>query len=194
MLDITENALVALYFACVSESKDERDFDGDGEVIVFSDFRDTIITPPIINAIADFYRLRETFPSINSFIELVRKKPYFLEFKKNADEEWVRKCCEDNVLFLSSPVRTPRQMIQQGKYILFPNAISGCFQRPFFDCKINPIPKDHICIEKLLIIPKKAKKKMLKNLIRLFGISKLSLFPDSIDKIAEGIKENYKYM
>ena len=194
MLDITENALVALYFACVSESKDERDFDGDGEVIVFSDFRDTIITPPIINAIADFYRLRETFPSINSFIELVREKPYFLEFKKNADEEWVRKCCEDNVLFLSSPVRTPRQMIQQGKYILFPNAISGCFQRPFFDCKINPIPKDHICIEKLLIIPKKAKKNMLKNLIRLFGISKLSLFPDSIDKIAEGIKENYKYM
>jgi hypothetical protein len=35
---------------------------------------------------------------------------------------------------------------------------------------------------------------MLKNLIRLFGISKLSLFPDSTDKIAEGIKENYKYM
>ena len=193
MLDITENALVALYFACVSESKDERDFDGDGEVIVFSDFRDTIITPPIINAIADFYRLRETFPSINSFIELVRKKPYFLEFKKNADEEWVRKCCEDNVLFLSSPVRTPRQMIQQGKYILFPNAISGCFQRPFFDCKINPIPKDHICIEKLLIIPKDKKEDILKHL-RSVGINKFSLFPDSIDKMAEWIKENYKYI
>lgn len=84
-------------------------------------------------------------------------------------------------------------MTQQGRYILFPNAISGCSQRPFFDCKINPIPKDHICIEKLLIIPKKAKEDMLKNL-RFFGISKLSLFPDSIDKVGEGIKENYKYI
>lgn len=192
MLDITENALVALYFACVSESKDERD--SDGEVIVFSDFRDTKIAPPIMNAIADFYRLRETSPSINSFIELVREKPYFLEFKKNADEKWVRKCCEDNVLFLSSPIRTLRQMAQQGKYILFPNAISGDSQELHFGCEINPIPKDHICIEKLLIIPKDAKEDMLKDLIRFFGISKLSLFPDSIDKVGEGIKENYKYI
>lgn len=191
MLDITENALVALYFACVSKSKDERE--NDGEVIVFSDFRDTKITPPIINAIADFYRLRGTYPSIDSFIELVREKPYFLEFKKDADKEWVRKCCEKYVFFLSSPIRTLRQMVQQGKYILFPNAISGCSQKPYFDCKINPIPKDHICIEKLLIIPKEAKEDMLKHL-RSVGISKFSLFSDSIDIVAEGIKENYKYI
>jgi hypothetical protein len=190
MLDITENALVALYFACVSESKDERE---DGEVIVFSDFRDTKITPPRINAIADFYSFGSDILTINKFIKLVREKPYFLEFKKDTDKEWVRKCCEESVLFLSSPIRTTRQMTQQGRYILFPNAISGCSQRPFFDCKINPIPKDHICIEKLLIIPKKAKEDMLKNL-RFFGISKLSLFPDSIDKVGEGIKENYKYI
>lgn len=194
MLDITENALVALYFACVSESKDERDFDGDGEVIVFSNFGNIKFTNSITNAIADFYRLRGTFPSIDSFIELVREKPYFLEFKKDANKEWVRACCEDNVFFLSSPIRTLRQMAQQGRYILFPNAISDCSQRPSFDCKINPIPKDHICIEKLLIIPQEAKENMLKDLIRFFGISKLSLFPDSIDKMAEGIKENYKYI
>lgn len=189
MLDITENALVALYFACVSESKDEKD--SDGEVIVFSDFRDTKITPPIINAIADFYSFGSD--TLDNFIEKVREKPYFLKFKKDTDEEWVRKCCEEYVLFLSSPIRTTRQMTQQGRYILFPNAISDYSQKLSFDCKINPIPKDHICIEKLLIIPKDKKEDILKHL-RSVGINKFSLFPDSIDKMAEWIKENYKYI
>ena len=191
MLDITENALVALYFACVSESKDEKD--SDGEVIVFSDFRDTKITPPMINAIADFYSFGSD--TLDNFIEKVREKPYFLKFKKDTDtdEEWVRKCCEEYVLFLSSPIRTTRQMTQQGRYILFPNAISDYSPKLSFNCKINPIPKDHICIEKLLIIPKDKKEDMLKQL-RSVGINKFSLFPDSIDKMAEWIKENYKYI
>ena len=191
MLDITENALVALYFACVSESKDERE--SAGEVIVFSDFRDTKITPPRINAIADFYSFGSDILTIDNFIERVREKPYFLKFKKDTDKEWVRKCCEESVLFLSSPIRTTRQMTQQGRYILFPNAISDYSQKLSFDCKINPIPKDHICIEKLLIIPKDKKEDILKHL-RSVGINKFSLFPDSIDKMAEWIKENYKYI
>ena len=50
LLDVTENALIALYFACVEKA------DNDGEVFVFKSKDKYITTFPIIDAISDSYR------------------------------------------------------------------------------------------------------------------------------------------
>ena len=56
LLDITENALVALYFACAGNAG------ADGEVIVFKTNELDVANYPIVNAIADSYRFaRATF-------------------------------------------------------------------------------------------------------------------------------------
>ncbi|MBE5768770.1 MAG: FRG domain-containing protein [Clostridiales bacterium] len=51
LLDVTENALVALYFACCSQN------DADGEVIVFKCTQQHVTNYPVVNAVADTYRL-----------------------------------------------------------------------------------------------------------------------------------------
>ena len=53
LLDVTENALVALYFACCSKYNDNG---SDGEVIIFKNNELEVANYPIINAIADSYR------------------------------------------------------------------------------------------------------------------------------------------
>ena len=50
LLDVTENALVALYFACCSKP------DTDGEVFVFKHEHRDVTNYPVVNAIADSYR------------------------------------------------------------------------------------------------------------------------------------------
>ena len=62
LLDVTENALVALYFACCS------DFDKDGEVIVFKHSNKDVTNYPIMNAVADSYRFTEgTYTPLSLF-------------------------------------------------------------------------------------------------------------------------------
>lgn len=64
LLDITENALVALYFACIS------DFETNGEIIVFLSKEGQIYNPPIINAVADTYRfVKDSTCTISTFLQ-----------------------------------------------------------------------------------------------------------------------------
>lgn len=77
LLDVTENALVALYFAC---NKDE---DQDGEVFLFKNNELDVTNYPVINAIADSYRFsRGTCCSLDLFYGAVISQPYFLEQKQ----------------------------------------------------------------------------------------------------------------
>lgn len=77
LLDVTENALVALYFACCSD--DEKD----AEVIAFKNNELDVTNYSVINAIADSYRFaRGTFCLLNLFYDAVVKQPYFLEQKQ----------------------------------------------------------------------------------------------------------------
>ena len=65
LLDITENALVALYFACAGNAG------ADGEVIVFKTNELDVANYPIVNAIADSYRFaRATFLKLKNVVKI----------------------------------------------------------------------------------------------------------------------------
>ena len=73
LLDVTENALVALYFSCCSSSE------VDGEVIVFKHKNDDITNYPVVNAIADSYRFaRSTWMELSLFYGAIKHQPYCL--------------------------------------------------------------------------------------------------------------------
>lgn len=189
LLDVTENALVALYFACKSMS------DTDAEIIIFKcDDRD-IANYPIINAIADSYRFSfSTFHSLNIFFDDVIEQPYFLEqhrsvknFSKERKENWICECCKDPI-FIHAPIYTQRQLAQQGRYILFPNKIEKSEYDVYFSKIIDPIEKNDSSILERIIIPQDLKNYLIRQLT-LFGISEATLFSDSIDTTCKNIKK-----
>lgn len=189
LLDVTENALVALYFACKSLG------DTDAEIIIFKCDDKDVTNYPIINAIADSYRFSiGTWHSLSIFFDDVIEQPYFLEqrrsvkkFSKEGKEDWIYKCCKDPI-FIHAPIRTQRQATQQGRYILFPNKIEKSDSDVSFSKVIKPIEKSDSSILEQIIIPKSLKKNLIKQLT-LFGISEAFLFGDSIDITCKNIKE-----
>lgn len=196
LLDITENALVALYFACCSNE------DKDGEVIVFKSNNDDVTTYPVINAIADSYRFaKETFSPLSLFFGHVKNQPYFLEQKltneichktDEAGGEWISHCCE-KIMYIFAPIRSSRQQTQSGRYILFHNHINKSrkiYSEDYFEWIIDEIPKDHPDIEARFIIPKAIKKQLLIDLT-ILGISETTLFCDNIDIVCKGILNSF---
>ena len=190
LLDITENALVALYFACASNRE------VDGEVIIFKKNELDVTNYPIVNAIADSYRFAHaTFLNLSLFYGKVKQQPYFLEQVRSnvignkTDDEggrWIAECCK-KPFFIYAPVREMRQQAHQGRYILFPNHIE-CDD---FYSNIDKIEKNADCIAGRIIIKSNAKEQILKELA-LFGITKETLFCDSIDVVCESIKDKFE--
>lgn len=195
LLDVTENALVALYFACCSNP------DTDGEVIVFKHENEDVTNYPIVNAIADSYRFtRGTWTSLSLFYGDIKNQPYCLEQKQTYDichkddesgGEWVKKCCE-KLLYIYAPIRSVRQQVQQGRYILFPNHIDYVIHKEgAFEWTMDPIPKDHADIVTRFIIPKEIKKQLLLDMAVL-GVSEDFLFCDNLDIRCKGIVDFFK--
>ena len=198
LLDVTENALVALYFACCS--KPEKD----GEVFVFVNKDEHVDNAPIISAIADSYRLTRGAPySLENFYKAALNQPYFIEQKHIFEicgkqfegVECIEKCC-NKTIFVFAPVHTLRQQLQQGRFILFPNRIIDNYlgqDKKAFDTIIDPISKDNECIKKRFTIKKESKKTILRDL-QLCGISESTLFCDSIDMVCKGIVDKVRRM
>ena len=194
LLDVTENALVALYFAC-------KDNNANGEVIVFKEISNDIVNYPIINAIADSYRLaNSTMTRISMFYERLIEQPYCIEQRwsmnylwktEKQKTDWVKSCCS-NLLFIYAPVTTARQQAQSGRYILFPNRIDDkSYADRYFAQIIDAIPKDHKSIAERIIIPQDVKIEILEKL-KLFGISEDKLFIDNIDIVCKNIVDRFK--
>lgn len=202
LLDITENALVALYFACSSNNTPNSNNYTNGEVIVFKNDETNVTNYPVINAIADSYRFAFTTScTMSHFYSDVIEQPYFLEQKrtnkvchKNDIEggNWIKECCDD-VLFIYAPINSLRQRMQQGRYILFPNHIEPYVETGeyCFTSKIDPIPKEHKTISERIIIPKECKNDIISELVNI-GMSKEYLFADNIDIVCESIVEDCK--
>lgn len=218
LLDVSENPMVALYFACNTRAKKGKDgklYIPDGEVIVFTDNETSTSTYPIVNAIADTYHIigsSNTEMTLTTFLEIATKQPYFSEqctlaktllsreiendkdapdFMKTPDS-WIKSCCE-NPLFVYAPIRLQRQQAQSGRYILFPNRIVPSLydqSELAFTSEILPIEKDSSCINTIFIIPADKKAEILKEL-NMFGINKETLFPDNIDVLCESIKNKF---
>lgn len=194
LLDVTENALVALYFACAG------DYDTDGEVLVFKENQRDITNYPVMNAIADSYRFAFTSCEfLDLFYRNVTAQPYFQEQKKTLEVcfetkeqggEWIADCCSQ-ILFIYAPVHSLRQQIQRGRYILFPNRIKMLNGKKAFESVIDRIPKDHESVIGRMIILKEHKKKILSDL-SVFGISEETLFYDNTDIVCKNIARQFQ--
>lgn len=192
LLDVTENALVALYFACCSEPN------RDGNVFVFINRDYHMNIPPVANAIADTCSITRgtSYYFLDHFVKNALYRPYFIEQKfvfdsdtieESGYENWMIGCCETPI-FLFSPVRVLRQQLQSGRFLLFSNDIADYAEpgeKGFVD-KISPFPKDHKCIVETFVVKAQAKDEILDDL-ELCGICKATLFADSVDIVCEGI-------
>jgi len=208
LLDVTENPLVALYFACAENS------DKDGEIIVFINNEASEISSSIDNAIADShrytYRISGGFTYLDIFLERVNSQPYCYDPRssiahllRSGDAKKFFEIIRDKPLFVSAPQLSARQRIQQGKYILFQNEFSYIIEKPdlkkhfikrssdipkelrdyakgAFISKINEIPKTSEHIADIITVPRESKEELLQQLAT-FGITKSTLFPDNID-------------
>jgi len=208
LLDVTENPLVALYFACAENS------DKDGEVIAFINNEASEISYSLDNAIADSYRFAYniigSFIYLDIFLARVSSQPYFYDQKTAIYLQGgypIEKFFEirgNTPRFVSALQLSARQRVQQGKYILFPNEFSYIIQKPdmrkhsfirrsadipeelkdyakgVFISKINEIPKTSDHIASIIKVPRESKKELLQQLATI-GITKSTLFPDNID-------------
>ena len=138
LLDITENSLVGLYFACASKADD------DGEVIVFKNQDTRIFDAPIVEAVADIWRIStgEGRIPFDFFFDIALKHQYFNEksfreiFTVQRRSKLIRERCSSPI-FIFAPVRTLRQRAQLGRYILFPNVIPKENKSYFFLPRIS---------------------------------------------------------
>ncbi len=194
LLDITENAFVALYFACIKE-------DQDGEVIIFVHNELDVASYPIIQAVADSYRLigGSSLRPLELFYDSALNQPYFLEHLNSCkicdktDEDkscWVEECWK-NPQIVYAPIRTLRQQVQGGRYILFPNKIIKEGEKKYFVSLIEKLEKDSPMIKGRIIIPKENKKEIL-NQLSLCGITEAALFCDNTDIKCRGIVNKFK--
>lgn len=106
LLDVTENALVALYFACEDENAKH-----DGVVYIFKDNEFSLENSRIIERLAESYKIRYGERNISSFLGCDSRKT-----------ESLKKLCSDYIIVRSS-VKSQRQYNQSGCFILFPNRI-----------------------------------------------------------------------
>lgn len=192
LLDVTSNALAALYFACSNP-------DDVGEVFIFRRPGGDKREYPICQAIADSWHLFMNSKLLSRFASLAISRPYF-DYQRDLvlsiypeptdQAKWFKKCCEDT-LFVYGTRYLDRQAAQSGQYILFPNDIRGKDSSLSFDDLISPLPKDSPVIAGRCIVPSNRKASLLNELSKL-GITEASLFPDSIEKRCAGIVSEIK--
>lgn len=192
LLDVTSNALAALYFACGNP-------DDVGEVFIFRRPGGDKQEYPICQAIADSWHLFMNSKILSRFASLAISRPYF-DYQRNLvlsiypeptdQAKWFNECCEDT-LFVYGTRYLDRQAAQSGQYILFPNDIREKDPCLSFDELISPLPKDSPVIAGRCIVPSDRKASILDELSKL-GITEASLFPDSIEKRCADIVSEIK--
>ena len=205
LLDVSENALVGLYFAC---HDDKYTIGKDGEVIVFVSNDLDVATLPKVNMICNSYIDTEhgSFPAAHKNIATVANNIVNLgncneiknepdnyrntpdaeqkdpEDEQNNHEE--KQKDPDEIMFVYAPSYSLRQNIQRGRYILFADTYEENKR-----C-IKEIPKNHRQIAQRIIVPADLKKSIRKDL-RLLGVSKELLFLDNTDMVCREIAERF---
>lgn len=192
LLDVTHNALVALFFAC-------NDCQGDdGEVFAFS--ADVLSAyDPTPNAIADTYRLTgNAYTPIENYYYRTMKQPYSARILHPGWENNM----STGIRYLIAEIQKPvfvevgnvceRQIHQKGLFLLFPNKVH---ENKMLEGELVTFDKNDNSIVKRIIISKEAKKEILHQLSR-FGITEEFLFADDADKVLRDIvaEQKKRYM
>lgn len=192
LLDITENPLVALYFACLP-SLDEHGEETEGEVVLFKIPKNEIK-----------YSDSDTV----SILSNLSKMNISFSFDKTADNNFELFCKQDDISLLLHEIRqekngfipkinpnhlskvlcvkplmeNQRILRQDGAFLIF--GIDGNKGKP------AKIPNNYILSGKLrFIIPAESKRYILKNLQSL-GLHDAKLFPE-IDRVSKHILSKY---
>ncbi len=194
MMDVTTNALVALYFACQISKTHPND---DGEVVVFSG-----IPTPIINSaaniVADTYRLTgNAFTSVENYYYRGVKQDYAITLQypgwEKMDKAQIDRFCDliARPFLVGAPESSVRQKNQQGMFILFPDAITDPDEngKRFVIGDLAKMSKDDESIIRRLIIPASIKQELLIKL-KILGISTEFLFADNVDTVFEAVKNH----
>lgn len=187
-MDVTENPLVALYFACKEESIDKEKEYGTVYLIKVNEYN--ISNYALTKEIADTYRLiSDNCTDVNTIFERFSKQAYFDEYAF-ANEEffcYLKKQFYDNkVIYVHAEELFERQKHQLGRYFLFPNLIK---ENQMSLNELAVFPEDEIlaCIN----IRDKYKYNIIRDL-RNVGIDKSFLFPESVEAGCEKIVDEIK--
>ena len=194
LLDVTESASVALFFACSMETNYEDD--EDGEVICIKGGFGHKPQHYIINAIADTYNLLGGSElDENDFFTKIQMQDYYKKddspMNPLEDSDFLGKIIRERLYSVNrvavAPYIIQRQRAQHGRYVIFPNRLED----GKIISRIDEINKNDTNILYARIrIRKELKRQMLRSL-RTQGICQETLFPDSADKVVEGIKKKY---
>jgi hypothetical protein len=192
LLDLTENPLVALYFACVGANEKNED----GEIIFFkipkSEVKyfdsDTVsVVSNIAWAKTDFeivekfdgdykrFHHQDNHHALKLMHDIKQEKPHFLE---RIDPKHVK-----SVVCVKPKMDNPRLVRQDGAFLLF-----GIDENKHIPAAI-PEAWIHHPNQKKYIIKSSDKLSILKQLSGV-GISKAKLFPE-IDMVSQFIKNDY---
>lgn len=178
MLDITENALVALYFAC--DGNNSKD---DGEVFMFHLKPYNLITAYDFKANMLAWLNNMSWVTSFNFLEFLKEIKYESFLPKNEVDKMLSNI-DKAVRFISKPTfifpeyRSERQKRQQSAFIIFSNQIESHGNEYFFTDKVVDIKKAPIEEMKYkFVIKANLKEKILKEL-RYFGIHRQFLFPE----------------
>lgn len=176
LLDITTNPLVALFFAC------NKDFDKDGEVIVFYDYmqRPADIEPRCVAALAEYTGASE------------RQMLGFLS-ERGLDNPGLGHLTQATHIPIEAPLNNERIRRQHGAFLVV-GVHGDCdgnhYQKVVFDLKPHLVKDFGDDIPRSLIIPRAHKGKLLKEL-EAFGVTQAFLFPE-LEHQAMYIKNKYE--
>ncbi len=188
MLDITQNPLIALYFACFDNEKENKN----GEVIVFEVPKEEVkyfdsdtvsvisnisrrpstldITKYYKSSIEDFNKAKDIDYLLH---EIRQEKPYF---KSEIVPSHLNK-----VICVKPKLDNPRIVRQDGLFFLF-----GMDMKKSLCAKFP----DEYLIKNVKMIINSKKKKAILNQLSSLGVSNRKLFPE-ITSVAEDLKREY---
>lgn len=202
LLDVTENPLVALYFACCENIQSDingKKVDDSGELVIFSIPKreikyfdsdtvsvisnlaftsDNFNVPPLLGLsnVIDTYSSLEDENRNKLLHNIKKEKPYFLDRINPYDIQ--RVCC------VKPKLNNPRITRQSGAFLLF-----GIDQFKDKPASIEPNWISSGNGRSILIIPADKKKKIIEQLSQL-GISAGTLFPE-LDSVAAFTKAQF---
>lgn len=205
ILDLTTNALVALYFAC-NENQGNYSTSKDGEVLVFNIPNDSVCYSDSdkITILANLAKCsRDFYYEITDIKEANNK--YFDKLLHNIreDKSYFQPIIEPShvgsVFAVRPKLDNPRIIRQQGAFLIFgikDKKTSHKSTKEFLCKPMAEINQDWIVrgkkeknTERRIIIDRTKKKDIIKELEKL-GVSEATLFPE-IDVVAKYIKSKY---
>lgn len=191
LLDITENPLVALYFACLP-SLNEKGEDTEGEVVLFKIPKHEIkySDSDTVSILSNLSKMNESFSFdkttdnfSNPFCEQdnIRLLLHEIRQEKNGFLPKIDPNHLSEVLCVKPLMENQRIIRQDGAFLIF--GIDGNKSKP------AKMPNNYILSGRLrFIIPAECKKSILKNL-QVLGLHDAKLFPE-IDRVSKHILQN----